>query len=710
MDSFNKTIGDHHEYIFDICRKISNLIQKNNETEARNTLIKLLDYHYRNELDYTPLVNHLIRNLGLYPYLRVNTSDWQDRLIYEAFKVDVGLKFPVTLHREQSLVLKKLINGTDLAISAPTSFGKSFIIDAFISIKKPTNVMIIVPTISLTDETRRRLHRKFSAEYKIITTSDVELGDKNIFIFPQERAIGYLEKINQIDILIVDEFYKASEVHDKERASVLLKAIIKLSKKATQRYFLSPNIDQINSNPFTKGMEFIKIDFNTVFLEKHDFSSEIKNDDSLKGKYLLEILNKSKGKSLVYAGTYKNIDKITDVLTKSSVNSSSNITTQFSNWLRENYSTGWKLPKLIENGVGIHNGRLHRSLSQLQVKLFEESDGLNTLVSTSSIVEGVNTNAENVIIWQSKNGSRNLKDFLYKNIIGRSGRMFKHFIGKVYLFSAPPQEEFSELDLTIPDSLITDIDEKEFSDSLTPDQIAAIISYREEMSTLLGEEKFKRLHSEGAFKSNNPSLIIQIAWDIIQNPREWERVYFLNTQKPDDWDSYLYKILKLQPGSWGIEYSKFVAYIKSASENWSKTIPQQLIGLSSNNISIDNLFELEKNLTHKLTSLLSDINVLLRELTAKNNADISSFIFKCSHAFLPPIVFQLEEYGLPRMLSKKIQLKFLLDFDKENLSVHQAIEHLKFIDSIIGLAEEINASEFERYIISNFIDGVTLQK
>ncbi|WP_240153856.1 hypothetical protein [Erwinia amylovora] len=102
--------------------------------------------------------------------------------------------------------------------------------------------------------------------------------------------------------------------------------------------------------------------------------------------------------------------------------------------------------------------------------------------------------------------------------------------------------------------------------------------------------------------------------------------------------------------------------------------------------------------------------MLLRELIVKNNADISSFIFKCSHAFLPPIVFQLEEYGLPRMLSKRIQLKFLLDFDDENLSLHQAIEHLKFIDSIIGLAEAINASEFERYIISNFIDGVTLQK
>jgi reverse gyrase len=45
---------------------------------------------------------------------------------------------------------------------APTSFGKSFIIDAFIALKQPKNIAIIVPTIALTDETRRRLQRKFS--------------------------------------------------------------------------------------------------------------------------------------------------------------------------------------------------------------------------------------------------------------------------------------------------------------------------------------------------------------------------------------------------------------------------------------------------------------------------------------------------------------------------------------------------------------------
>ena len=181
MDLTNN--NDIETEIFESCHEISYLISKDDESSARNKLILLLDFHKKNNLDYNPIVNHLIRTLGLYPYIKTDTSQWQDAFIYEIFKVNVGLSEPITLHREQSIVLKKLLEGKNLAISAPTSFGKSFIIDAFISLKKPDNVLIIVPTISLTDETRRRLHKKFSSEYKIITTSDVELDEKNLFIF-----------------------------------------------------------------------------------------------------------------------------------------------------------------------------------------------------------------------------------------------------------------------------------------------------------------------------------------------------------------------------------------------------------------------------------------------------------------------------------------------------------------------------------------------
>ncbi|RZJ42208.1 MAG: DEAD/DEAH box helicase, partial [Chryseobacterium sp.] len=198
------------EIIFETCQKINHLLETEKDNEAREELIKLLDFHQRENIRYSPIVNHFIRETGLFPYLQQDSSSWAERYIYDVFKVDVGAEAPVTLHREQSLLLKKLLSGSNLAVSAPTSFGKSFVIDAFIKIKKPSNVLIIVPTIALTDETRRRLYKKFARDYKIITTTEVQPGEKNIFIFPQERAISYLDKVEFFDILIVDEFYKAS--------------------------------------------------------------------------------------------------------------------------------------------------------------------------------------------------------------------------------------------------------------------------------------------------------------------------------------------------------------------------------------------------------------------------------------------------------------------------------------------------------------------
>ena len=153
------------DLIFESCQNINTLLETGDDNAAREELIKLLDYHNTNQINYTPVVNHFIRLTGLFPYLQEETSNWQERYIYDIFKVDVGEDNPITLHREQSFLLKQLLEGKNIAVSAPTSFGKSFVIDAFIKIRKPKNVLIIVPTIALTDETRRRLYKKFANEY-----------------------------------------------------------------------------------------------------------------------------------------------------------------------------------------------------------------------------------------------------------------------------------------------------------------------------------------------------------------------------------------------------------------------------------------------------------------------------------------------------------------------------------------------------------------
>ncbi|MFD2257181.1 DEAD/DEAH box helicase [Luteolibacter algae] len=233
---------------FSECSEINDFLRAGSEREARNKLIQLVDYHFRNEFKHPPYLNQLIRDTGLYPYLDEDTSSWQERFLSEAFKVDAGDKEERVLHREQSDVLRRLLAGESIAVSAPTSFGKSFIVDAFIATKKPMNAMIIVPTIALMDEVRRRLHRKFGREYKVITTTGATLADKNLFIFPQERAVAYADVLENLDILVVDEFYKASSEFDKNRSPALLRAILKLGRISKQRYYLAPNISSLAEN------------------------------------------------------------------------------------------------------------------------------------------------------------------------------------------------------------------------------------------------------------------------------------------------------------------------------------------------------------------------------------------------------------------------------------------------------------------------------
>jgi len=74
--------------IFEECSKINDLLQAEEDVEARNRLICLLDLLGKENQTYNTLLNHLIRESGLYPYLEPDTSSWQDRFAFESFKVD----------------------------------------------------------------------------------------------------------------------------------------------------------------------------------------------------------------------------------------------------------------------------------------------------------------------------------------------------------------------------------------------------------------------------------------------------------------------------------------------------------------------------------------------------------------------------------------------------------------------------------------------
>lgn len=692
--------------LFEKCIVINDLLNDNKKRDARNEVIKLLDKLHGDKRSYTPFLNHLIREVGLFPYMGLEHADWQDRFVYEAFKSNVGEQDDRVLHIEQSQVLKHLLKGDSIAVSAPTSFGKSFIVDAFIAIKKPKIVVLIVPTVALADESRRRLQRKFSSSYKIITTTDASIEGNCIFVFPQERAFAYIDVLTEIDILIVDEFYKASAIFDDNRSSVLLNIMIELGKKAKQRYYLAPNIDKIPDNVFTEGMKFLKMDFKTVVTKVKRLYRDIaknENKEIFKARQLKALLTQPIGKTLIYAGTYKNIQNVCSILNAEKKGKKTSLLTDFSEWLKINYGPDYLLVPLAMKGIGIHNGQLHRSLSQLQIRLFEEEDGIDTMVSTSSIIEGVNTQAESVILWSVKNGGCNIDYFTFRNIIGRAGRMLRYFVGKVYMLEVPPQQEDTSLQLEFPDDVAKGLDGSNPGVKLNNEQYQLIKSYQDEMIRLLGPEKWHQLQMIPQVKACSPTFLQKLVHKIVTNkswPSNYDALQYFYTW---DWKPALEDIIDIADLK---NKNKLRTYACVASDAWNTSIPDIHEKVSRYNIGYEDMFAFERAISFKLSSTLALINYI-KKIVYPDTPDITKFIHKASNAFLPKLVFQLEEYGLPRMVSKKIHSSSKINLEDENKEINVVIEEFNKIGVERVLSSISNLHPFEEYIIRYFYEGIS---
>lgn len=690
--------------IFEECAQINALIENSNKAEARSMVINLLDKLRRDGNEYTPLINHVIREVGLFPYIDPKTALWEDQVVVEAFKANVGDETPVTLHSAQSHVLKRLLLGDNIAVSAPTSFGKSFIVDAFIAIRQPENVVMIVPTIALADETRRRIEHKFSHKYKIITTTDATITERNIFIFPQERSFAYLDKLEKIDMLIVDEFYKASSMFDDDRSSSLLSAIIEFGRISRQKYYLAPNIHKIADNVFTQGMQFMRLtDFKTVITKAAKIYEKRRSDenvDEFKKNNLVNILQNNTAKTLVYAGSYNNINKVSTILADNLPYKETSLLRDFNDWLKVNYGDSFSLCQLSERGIGIHNGKMHRSLSQIQVKLFECTEGLDTIISTSSIIEGVNTQAEQVIVWSNKNGLHKFDYFTYRNIIGRAGRMFKYFVGKVYLLEEPPVQENTTLTIDFPDEVAESLDSEDPGIEINQEQNNHIKEYEEFMMNALGAENFRQIRKLSIFKSCDPRILKSLIEKLKANPN-WPRGYAaLAATNTYNWREPVLDVVSLL----GDNMARLIKIaIWKMPDNWTRSIAEVYSELSD--ISYEDLFSAERYLSYNLCSTLSVINILKKSFDP-TSPDISLFIGRAANAFLPKLVYQLEEYGLPRMISRKIQNSGLINLEDDSVEISEIIKQFNNIGREKVIQGLNNLLPFDKFIINYFYDGI----
>lgn len=103
------------------------------------------------------------------------------------------------------------------------------------------------------------------------------------------------------------------------------------------------------------------------------------------------------------------------------------------------------------------------------------------MVCTSTLIEGFNTAARNVVIFEKKIDGQLIDFFTFSNIRGRAGRMFQHFVGKVVTYMAPPEDAPTIIDIPIEsqsdlasESDLVELDLDELSDTWR-DRLSAIL-------------------------------------------------------------------------------------------------------------------------------------------------------------------------------------------------------------------------------------------
>lgn len=456
---------------FHLFAAISNVCTSNADL-GREFVIRALERRDDLGNDYKNIVDELAMQVGLYPYISddagLENLSLRSAMMHAAHRAD-GAMEDFVLHSAQARVLRKLMAGESVILSAPTSFGKSLLIDITIAAKDFENIVLIVPTLALVEETRRRMAR-FMDRYSIITTSNQRLGKQNIFVLTQERFLSMENEIPSIDFFAIDEFYKLSISNEGDRATQLNQALLKLSSTGAQFYLLGPSIKSIPDIVTEKlDCSFLIEDFQTVAIELHLISKKPSKEEAL-----AKLLDTLEGQTMIYcqspASTRNLLKEYLELRTIEQTRDEELI--EAARWTADHYHDQWLVSVALRHGIGIHHGKLPRSLGRFMIRAFEEGK-LKVLLCTSTLIEGVNTAAKNVIVYDSKLNRKALDFFTFNNIRGRSGRMFRHFIGNVYVFEAPPQEELPFVDMpainptdTTPSSLLIQLSPNDIPASL----------------------------------------------------------------------------------------------------------------------------------------------------------------------------------------------------------------------------------------------------
>lgn len=689
------------------------LIQIYNSNQTNHFLIQDLTLRCLERRDefhsLNGLLNILISELGLFPYIDQASTTTKDTFRLELFKSPISED--ITFHLKQAEIYYRIISGENIVLSAPTSFGKSLVIDALISSGEYSNLVIIVPTIALMDELRKKFS-KYKNHYKIITQSSQKPSERNLYIYTQERVLE-CRNLEKVDFFIIDEFYKLAPQNSADyRSDRLNLAFHKLFKICKRFYMLGPNI-----NGLADGIEeklncvFVRYDsYKTVAANEYGYEIRHYGTDPEKDidrdEHLKNILRNLKAdeQTLIFCKTPKRAASLVKKIMSYDLIKRKKLENSFSSWLREIYHNDWSMALAIEYGIACHHGRLPRVVSSYIVEAFNDKL-INILICTSTLIEGVNTNARNVIIYDDCiRGATQLDSFTFNNISGRSGRMFEHFVGNIHVIGRKPTVELPFIDVPIvtqdnnasASMLLSIIDE------LTPEKRSSLSNYT--------TQQYVPISLLNKHIGVPPERMIKFAEALMEKFKPWNTLMTWSGKHPNKHQlrhlcEIIFKYFGVSKMGGGCVKTSNQLFYRTLNII-NKTEDRELIQSEYNfwssrsedyeiDDAVQSVFDFKRNLIgYNLPKIILAISDIQRTIFKRFNypcGDYTVFALSLESLYLPPPIVALEEFGIPTYLASGI---YELSGATDDTTVDILLEYIRrdknrIIDSFEGFERKL---------------------
>lgn len=371
-----------------------------------------------------------------------------------------------------------LIRAKSVSVSAPTSAGKSFVLAHDIMSTVSTGIgqviIYVVPTRALIQQVTGdllQLFRKAELSEVIVSAAPIGFSEDEakpgvVYVLTQERLISLLgnpEFTLEITRIYVDE---SQEIGDMDRGLILDSAV----RQIIQRF---PKVRTCFASPLTKNPGYLFEEFDIdqegeFFRETHaPVSQVLVNLDPVTGTRKAarvsvitprgvedvgkaELPFKLRGTYEPLSGTAMQVrsdgesviifanrphdameiaDKVADSISEESTDTE---VLELIDFVKTHVHPKYSLADVLIKGVAFHYGRIPHVIRN-QVEELLRTKKLSYVVSTSTLLQGVNLPARHIVVLNPKQGNKSpMRTPDFWNLVGRAGRLRENFRGIVW--------------------------------------------------------------------------------------------------------------------------------------------------------------------------------------------------------------------------------------------------------------------------------------